>query len=258
MSEKTNPLGEAPDATTIRRGLQAQMTAMLVLRQFSLLFVAATALFLMWFFLNYHGQVTGPELWEELPAIDLKVIALPMLIVLTYGYVLFNGILFAIGPSERSFNLFFYGMLTALLVLNYDQSILDWFVILGAKARLATPQVVRWEKILLAGPFFLAIITMHYNILADDFARRMLRRGVPTEEVAQIRPGIFKILVPTIITASLLALGLSLVGEFSALTFGRQGLFPKVELVILALLGALIAFLLRGILRDLSRTRPQE
>lgn len=242
------------------KGVQTVMTAQLALRQFLLLFAAATMLLLMAFFIKYYNaeQASFLYLWQNQVNVDLRIIAIPVLIVIFYGYVLLNGILFALGPSERSFSFFFFSMVVALLVLNYDQSVLDWFVQYFAQAQLRPQNTVSAFKILFAGLFFLVIITMHYNILSDDFARRMLRRGVPTDEVAQVRPGMFKVLVPTVLTAGALAFGLALVGELGALIFQQHGLFlSKLQLVLLAALIVPMAYLIRGILREMRRTSAE-
>jgi hypothetical protein len=239
-----------------RRGLQSVMTARLAARQLGLLFLAATALLFVCFFINYYGQATFWSVWNAMDPIQYKFIAIHPLLLLIYGYVFFNGLLFALGPSERSFGLFFSSMIFALLVANYDNSIIDWFLTLFGGVTIRIVHRVHPMKILFAGLFFLAVIAMHYNILSDDFARRMLRRGVPTEEVAQVRPGMFKVMVPTVLTAGVVAFGLSLLGWFSSFVFQDNPLHvSKLELFLLAALLVPMAFLLRGILRDLVSKR---
>lgn len=245
-----------------RRGLQSVMTARLAARQLGLLFLAATALLVVCFFFNFYGASFWYA-WNNMDPIPLKIISIHPLLILIYGYVLFNGLLFALGPSERSFGFFFSSMIFALLVANYDHSIIDWFLSLFAPGRFAIIHIVSPWKILFAGVFLLCIIAMHYNILSDDFARRMLRRGVPTEEVAQVRPGMFKVMVPTVITASAVAFAMSLLGWFVGLIFRENPLYvAKLQLFLMAGLLVPIAFLLRSILRDLlgKRTgnRPPE
>lgn len=251
------PAAPRPAEPGGRRGLQASMTAQLAARQFGLLFLAATALLLMTFFLNYYGVVNFNYLWNELAPIGYKSVQLPALLVVVYGYVLLSGILFALGPSEKGFTFFFGAMILALLVINYDHSVLDWFLFLTV-ARIIPPNPVSVFKIVLAGLFMLVVIAMHYNVLADDFARRMIQRGLPTEEAARIRPGMFKVLVPTVLTAAGVATGLALVGEFGALVFQQSTLFlPKLELLLLAALVVPMAFLIRAILRAMGREDAQ-
>ncbi len=240
------------------RGLQGVMTAQHVGRQFLLLFAAATVLLIMAFFIEYYDFEAGKfsTWWDNQPNVDLKIFVIPLIPLIIYGYVLVNGILFTLGPSERSFNFFFAAMMLAVIVANYDQSILDWIVKFFAAATLRPQNVVSALKILFAALFFLILIVMPYNILSDDFARRMLRPGVTTEEVARIRPGMFKVLIPAILTAGAAATGLALLGEFSSLIFGQGGLFVrKVQVVLLAALVVPMAFLIRSILRDLARQR---
>lgn len=254
----TREADDAPDPLRQRRGVQTAMTASLVARQLLLLFLLGTALLLMSLFVGYYNadQATGLYFLTDGPRVDLKYFVLPLLVVMVYGYVLLMGLLFALGPSERTFRWFFATMMGALLVANYDQSILDWFLRFFAAAALRPQNVVSAMKILFAGLFFLVLIIMHYNILADDFARRLLRRGVPTEEVARIRPNMFKVLVPAILTAGGVAFGLALLGEAGALLFQQGGLLiPKVQLLLLAALVVPMAYLVRGILRDLAQRR---
>lgn len=251
MTAKDAPSKEQ-NAAKERRGLQAIMTAQLAFRQFGLLLLAGFVLFLMWFRFHYFGA--DFEYLSSAGPIQWKFISINILLFGTLVYVLLNGLLFALGPSERSFNFFFGAMILGLLVLNYDHSILDWLWI--AAKSVATPAIdndVDFWKILIAGAFFLIIISMHYNVLSDDFARRMIRRGVPTSEAARIRPGMFKILVPLVITAGAVATGLALVAEFSALIFSGHGLAPKVQLFLLAALVIPMAFLIRNILREMSK-----
>lgn len=247
---------EATKATGTTGGLQGIMTARLAARQFGLLFLLATALLCISFFINFYGLLTFQSMWDNLPLIQYKFIVIHPVLLFVYGYVLFNGVVFALGPSERSFNFFFSSMILALLVVNYDHSIIDWFTMFGAGVKAAIIHVNHPFKILFAGLFFLVLVIMHYNILSDDFARRMLRRGVPTEEVAQIRAGMFQAAIPAILTASVIAFVLSIVAWFAGFIFRDVGLFiPKLELVLLAALFVPIAFLLRGILKDLAGKR---
>jgi hypothetical protein len=244
-----------PKAPEARRGIQAVMTAQLAGRQFLLLLAAATALLFMSMFINFYG-VSFWRAWDSMDLLQWRFIAIHPLLLLIYGYVILSGVLFALGPSERGFAFFFGSMVLAVLVANYDHSIIDWFLGLFGGVRFQQRNPVSAFKILFAGLFFLVLIIMHYNVLADDFARRMLRRGVPTEEVAQIRSGMFKVLVPTVFTASAIAFGLAVLAEFSALVFQDSGLFlPKLQLFLLAALLVPIAFLIRGILLDLAGKR---
>lgn len=249
MSSGPAPRSPPPGAAA---ALRVRLTAALALRQFGLLFLIATAWLGMWFFFDWF-QVDWEFLWN-LPPVGFKYFALPAILVLVYGYVLLAGILFALGPSERSFNLFFYSMLFALFLVNYDHSIIDWFAFGAAGFKFQLSNLVSASKIILGGAFVLFVALMHYNILADDFSRRMLRRGVPTEEALRIRPGMLKVLFPTIIAAAALASGLAILGEISAFVFGNHGLFVrKINLVLLGVIGIAIAFTLRGILREMGR-----
>lgn len=244
----------APRNATSAAGLHARLTFALAGRQLGLLFLVATTYFLMWFFFDWF-QVDWEFLWD-LPPVGFKYFVLPAMIVFVYGYVLLTGLLFALGPSERSFNLFFFSMLAGLFLVNYDHSIIDWLAFgqVGLKFRIPVSQIVSAFKVLLAGPFFLFVILMHYNILADDFAKRMMRRGLPTEEALKVRPGMLKVLVPTVVAASALAAALALLGEVSAFVFNYHGLFVrKINLVLLAGVGIALAFTLRGILREMDR-----
>jgi hypothetical protein len=102
----------------------------------------------------------------------------------------------------------------------------------------------------MAAGMFAALIAMHYNILADDFTRRMLGRGVAAEEALPIRGHMVKLLAPILGTAAAVVAAMGLVAEFSQLVFGTQGLFPKLEIVLLGVLGVGIGALLLSILRD--------
>lgn len=252
MTSRPPPRSDAHGSMTT--GFQARLTAALALRQFLLLFLVGTSWLAMWFFFKYGTGsyvITWNSLWT-LPPVGFKYFALPAILVFVYGFILFAGILFALGPSERSFNFYFYSMIFALLLVNYDHSIIDWVAFTVVKFRIAN--IVSAFKIILAGPFLLFVALMHYNILADDFTRRMLRRGVPTEEALRIRPKMLQVLFPTVVAASALAAALALVGEVSAFVFNYHGLFVrKLNLLLLAGIGVAVAFTLRSILREMGR-----
>lgn len=238
------------------KGIQAAMTARLAFRQFGLLFLAGTALLLSAMLIDYYG-VTFFYLWPRAPVIQYKGIGVHSILLLIYGYPLLMGVLFALGPSERTFRFFFYSMLAAVLAVNYDHSIVDWFFSLF-RLTLRPHNPVGPLKVATSGLLLLVLIAMHYNVLSDDFARRMIRRGIPIDEVAHLRPAMFKVLVPTVMTAIGVAFALALVGEFSSFIFGQAPQLPgKVQLWVLAGLVIPIAFLLRSILRELAARRVQ-
>lgn len=257
--EAADPL--RPDAY---KGTQATMTARLIFRQFGFLFLAATFLLFATFFINfYDGLLDFGDIWRNSPTLQWGPFAIHSWLVIVYGYVFLVGILFALGPSERSFRLFFFLMMAALLAIHYDHSILDWFLRAFLTADIRPQNAVSVFKILFSCLFLVVIIVMHYNVLSDDFARRFLRRGVPTDEVARVRPGVFKVLVPTILSAAALATALGLLGELGQLIFRDTTFLPgKLQLFVLAGLMVPVAFLIRGILRDLAgqrknRTQPR-
>jgi pheromone shutdown protein TraB len=164
-------------------------------------------------------------------------------------YVIVTGVVFGVGPNERSFQVLLFLMLFGVWLVHYGHSILDWFVT-SAGLAATNPNPVSLFRALLAAGMFAALIAMHYNILADDFTRRMLGRGVAAEEALPIRGHMVKLLAPILGTAAAVVAAMGLVAEFSQLVFGTQGLFPKLEIVLLGVLGVGIGALLLSILRD--------
>ncbi|MBI2078500.1 MAG: hypothetical protein HYT80_09060 [Euryarchaeota archaeon] len=242
------------DAGTSGMSLQARLTSAFVTRQFVLLTLIAVLFFVVLFFFDYF-KYDWDFFWDELPLVDFKYLPpLPAIVVLVFGYTYLIGVLFALVPSERSFQFFFNGILTALFVLNYDHSVIDWlFLSVGGTARESNP--VSLFKIIASCALLSAVIVMHYNILSDDFTRRMIRRGIPTEEAARIRPGMVASLLPLLFACGVVAAVLGVIGEFSALIFGAQrGLFPKMEIVLLGGIGIGIAYVLRSIIKELYQS----
>lgn len=234
------------------RGLSIKLTTELVVRQFSLLFIIGTLLLAtVWFFNLYNIERLGGPAFFTAGNISFKYFELPAIVVFVYGYVFLIGILFALVPSERSFTFFFYGILAALVVVQYDHSVIDWVLGVVFRGSLRVPNPVSVIKVALVAGLLSTVILMHYNILSDDFTKRMIRRGIPTEEAVRIRPGIYKSLVPLLTSCTLAAVGLGLVGEFSALVFQSHGLFPKIEIVLLGAFGVVLGFILRSIIREL-------
>lgn len=241
-----------------QRSVRAALTLKLVSLQVGLLFLLATSLLLVCLgFKYYYEPYTFTNIASQMGDVDLKIFQVPTLVLLIYAYVIGNGLLFAVSPSERSFNLFFTSMIAILAVANADHFVLDWFVGLFG-ARFPQKNAVGFFQILASVPFFLFLTMMHYNILSDDLQRRLLRRGVPTSEIAHIRRYMYRVLVPVVFVAGAFASGLALVGEFSAFLFQQNALFSNLELIFLAALIIPIAFLVRSILRDLAGTRGKE
>lgn len=245
----------APDAAEARKAqvpFQVGLTASFVVRQFVLLGVVATCLLLSLYFFNLYKILDWSVFWDKLGWVDLKWFSLPAIVVIVYGYVLFGGILFALVPSERSFQMFFITIAASLFVSNYDHTTLDWFqrfLVKGLSVGNQNPVDVR--KLPLVAGALGAMIYMHYNILADDFTRRMIRRGIPTEEVHRIRPAMLTSLLPllTLCAGAIVAIGL--VGHLSALIFQDHGLIPKLEMVMLGGFGVLIGYILLSIIKEL-------
>ena len=244
------------DGATSAVMFQARLTTAFVTRQFGLLSLIGVLFFVVLYFFDYF-QFDWDYFWQ-LGSIDLKYLPpLPIILVLVFGYTYLIGILFALVPSERSFQFFFNGILAALFVLNYDHSVIDWLVLsIGASVRQQNPVSV--FKLVASSALFSAVIFMHYNILSDDFTRRMVRRGIPTEEAAMIRQGMMKSLVPLLFACVIVAGALGLVAEFSALVFQSHGLLPKIEIVLLGGLGIAIGYVLRSIIKELYQSGGSE
>jgi hypothetical protein len=234
-------------ATTTQGG---RLTASFLVRQFILLGIMGTCLLAMLFFYDLYGLFKWSNFWE-LGYVSFKWISLPTIVVIVYGYVLIIGVLFALVPSERSFQFFFYGIALALFFVNYDHTMLDWLLQAVFSATLAVPNPISVFKIAIATILLGALAYMHYNILSDDFTKRMIRRGIPTEEAARIRPAMIASLLPLLTVCAAIAVGLGLVGEFSQLVFRDHGLFPKIEILLLGVFGVAIGFLLRSIIKEL-------
>lgn len=249
----TPPVGESVGAA----GIQAKLTTAFLTRQFFLLFVIATLLLLSLYFYNFYNGLQWEDFWA-LPHVTFKYFTLPAIIVLVYGYVYLWGVLFALVPSERSFQLFFYGIMFALFLIHYDHSILDWAVRAVFRGDLRVPNPVSLFKVALATGILSTVVYMHYNILGDDFTKRLVRRGIPTEELAHVRTNMMTVLAPILFAASVIAVAIAFVGEFSALVFQDHGLFPKIEILLLGVFGVAIGFVLRSIIRELYQGGGEE
>lgn len=239
------------------QGVGGRLAAAFVGRQLLLLGVIGLLLLATLFFYNLYNIVTWTTFWE-MPSVSFRFLVLPGIVVLVFGYVLLIGLLFALVPSERSFLFFFYGTALALFATHYDQSILDWITQGVYSARLGVPNPVDVFKLMLASGILGAVIFMHYNILSDDFTKRMIRRGIPTDEVAKIRPAMMASLLPLLTVCAVIAGVLGLVGEFSELVFQNHGLFAKVEILLLGVFGVAIGFLLRSIIKELYQGGGEE
>lgn len=239
------------NGATTGAGLRVRLTGLLMIRQLGLLFVVATFLLAQFFLFNLYNQVTFGDFWE--PRIAIRDVVVPAILVAIYGGVFLVGLAFAVGPSERSFTVFLLIMVLGFAIANYDHSVLEWLIAPAAGVSIETFNTVSPPKILLAGIMFSAIAVMHYNILSDDFTRRLLGRGVAAEEVLPVRGHMIRFLLPVLGTAVAVATGLALVGEFSQLVFQRHGLFPKFEIVLLGIFGVSIGVLLLMILRELQK-----
>jgi uncharacterized membrane protein len=235
----------------------ARLSATLAVRQFFLLFVIATLLLLSLYFYNFYGAYDWADFWD-LPLVSFRYITLPLIVVVVYGYVYLWGTLFAFVPSERSFQMLFYGILFGVFLTHYDHSILDWAVRAVFRGDLVVNNPVSVFKIAVTTGILSTLVFMHYNILSDDFTKRMVRRGIPTNEAIRIRPSMMTVLVPILVAASVAATGLGLVGEFSALVFQNHGLFPKLEILLLGVLGVAVGFVLRSIIRELYQAGGDE
>jgi hypothetical protein len=227
-----------------------KVAAAFVGRQLLLLGVIAILILASLFFYDLYGQVTWDVFWE-LPSVSFKWIVLPGIVVGVFGYVLLIGLLFALVPSERSFQVFFYGICAALFAINYDHTVLDWIFQAVFSASLRVPNQVNVFKLVLASGILGAMIYMHYNILSDDFTKRMIRRGIPTDEIARIRPAMIASLLPLLTICTVIAGVMGLVGEFSELVFQNHGLFAKLPILLLGVFGVTIAFLLKSIIKEL-------
>lgn len=245
--------GANPAAT-----LGTRLTATLFARQFFLLFVISTLLLMSLYFYNFYNAIDRHDIFG--PLIQFKYgPALPLIVVVTYGYVYLWGGMFAFVPSERSYQMFFYGMLFAVFLANYDHSVLDWAVRAVFRGDLVNQNQVSVFKLATTVGILSTLAFMHYNILSDDFTKRMVRRGIPTNEVARIRSSMMSVLLPILFAASVVATGLALVGEFSALVFQNHGLpLPKLEILILGVLGVAVGFVLRSIIKELYHAGGDE
>ena len=239
------------------RTIGSRLNLTLAGRQFFLLFVIATLLLISLYFYNFYNIVTWDDLWGPMIAFRYGP-PLPAVVVAVYGYVLIWGAMFAFVPSERSYQMFFYGMLFAVILAHYDHSILDWVV--GAVFRVALVNVnhVSVFKIAVTTGLLSTLAFMHYTILSDDFTKRMVRRGIPTNEAAKIRNSMMTVLVPILLAASVIATAMGLVGEFSALVFQNHGLIPKIEILLLGVLGVAVGFVLRSIIKELYHAGGDE
>lgn len=241
----------------VHKSLRVRLTGILMARQVGLLVVIAVLLLLQTFFFNlYGGIIDWTDLWG--PRVALREwLVLPAILVGTVVAVLLIGLAFAAGPSEQSFHIFLLIMIGLVGTVHYDHSILDWLLAAGGLS-LVHQNPVSAPKLVLGCATFAAIILMHYNILSDDFTRRMLGRGVAAEEVLPVRGHMIRLLIPLLITATAVAGALALVGEFSQLIFENRGLFPKLEIVLLGAIGVAIGVLLLYILRGLYGRRQPE
>jgi hypothetical protein len=246
----------AVDGSNAAKTVGSRLNLTLVSRQFVLLFVIATLLLISLYFYNFYGVD-----WQRIsePLVQFKYgPPLPLVVVVVYSYVFIWGGIFAFVPSERSYQMFFYGILFAILLTNYDHSILDWVVRAAFRADLVNDHQVSVFKIAVTSGVLSTLAFMHYNILSDDFTKRMVRRGIPTNEAAKIRNSMMTVLVPILFAASVIATALALVGEFSALVFQNHGLFPKLEILLLGVLGVAVGFVLRSIIKELYHAGGDE
>lgn len=247
-----------PDPQKAQGQFQVGLTASFIVRQFVLLGVVATCILASLFFFNLYNLIEWEDLWN-LPNVSLRWFSLPAIVVVVYGYVLLGGILFALVPSERSFGAFFFTVAAALFLTNYDHTNLDWFQrILVRRGQALLQNPVSVFKLVAIGGALGAMIYMHYNILADDFTRRMIRRGIPTEEVHRIRPAMLASLLPLLAICVGAIVVVGLVGELSALVFQDHGLIPKLEMLILGVFGVLIGYILLSIIKELYQAGGDE
>lgn len=243
-------------AAPTHKSLRVRLTGILMARQSGLLVVIAVLLLLQSLFFNAYDVITYSDLWG--PVVKIKYLPeMPLILPATFVVVLLIGLIFAAGPSEQSFHVFLLIMILIVGAVHYDHSILDWILAAGGLS-LVHQNPVSAPKLVLGCATFAAVILMHYNILSDDFTRRMLGRGVAAEEVMPVRGHMVRMLVPLLTTATIIAGVLALVGEFSQLIFGDRGLFPKLEIVLLGALGVAIGSLLLYILRGLYGRRRGE
>jgi hypothetical protein len=231
--------------------LRVRLTGILMMRQLGLLFLVALLLTAQVYLMDFYGQI-GPGLRNEGPWVQTVTFGwftLPILVAGVFAFVFATGIVFAAGPSERSFTIFLLLIIAATGAANYDHSILDWFLAIVPKVAVTNSNPVSVLKVLLGAGMFAAVVLMHYNILADDFTRRLLGRGVAAEEVVPVRRHMVRLLLPVLFSAGAVAVTLGLVGEFSQLVFQGHGLFAKFEIVVLGGLGVAIGYVLLQILR---------
>lgn len=251
----TNPQGA--DGANVGATLGTRLNTSLFVRQFFLLFVIAMLLLMSLYFYNFYNAIDRHDIFE--PLIQFKYgPAMPLIVVGVFAYVYLWGGMFAFVPSERSFQMFFHGILFAIFLTHYDHSILDWAVRAVFRGDLVNDNQVSVFKIAVTTGILSTLAFMHYNILADDFTKRMVRRGIPTNEAAKVRTSMMTVLLPILFAASIIATGMGLVGEFSALVFQNHGLFPKLEILLLGVLGVAVGFVLRSIIKELYQAGGDE